>query len=126
MIWNEALVSPWWGFVFLLAVSTALAVGAIASGWFLRPRHPQPEKDAPYECGNPDAPPMPVTVPIRYYSVAMLFLLFDAEAVLLWPWAVACRHEGLLFLIEALVFLLLAGCGYLYAWGKGAFEWTRS
>ena len=111
MIWNEALVSPWWGFVFLLAVSTALAVGAIASGWFLRPRHPQPEKDAPYECGNPDAPPMPVTVPIRYYSVAMLFLLFDAEAVLLWPWAVACRHEGLLFLIEALVFLLLAGCG---------------
>ncbi len=106
-----------------LAVSTC---GFIALVFFLNsalsPRHPSAEKNEPYECGMEPAGPPWAPIRIRFATLAMLFVLFDAEAVLLF--AVASRLRGSwLAAVEVGAFVLLLGLGLAYAWRKGALEW---
>jgi NADH-quinone oxidoreductase subunit A len=107
----------------LMAIALCFGLGALVFGSLVRPRRPYPEKLAPYESGN-----MPVGEPryrfsIRFYIIAMLFVVFDVEAVFLYPWAVTFDKLGLFAFVEMLVFIAILLVGYIYAWKKDAFKW---
>jgi NADH-quinone oxidoreductase subunit A len=109
----------------VLVVALALLVPAallVVSG-LLGPKRNERGKGDPYECGVPQPAPPRRPIPVKYYLVAVLFLLFDVEAVFLYPWAVVYRRLGLFGLVEMGVFLSLLGAGLLYVWKRGALEW---
>jgi NADH-quinone oxidoreductase subunit A len=108
--------------IFLL-LGAAIGVGMIVFGWLLRPSNPYPEKLLPYESGITPFMDANQKFSIRYYIVAMLFLIFDIEAVFLYPWAVAFNQIGLYGLIEMVIFITILLIGYFYAWKKGALVW---
>ncbi len=92
-------------------------------GRVLRPSRPYKAKLAPYESGSPLFSDARVQFPMRYYIIAMLFVIFDIEAVFLYPWAVSFQYLGIVGLIEMVLFILILVVGYWYAWMKGALEW---
>lgn len=102
------------------AVSFILLVFGVNK--LLSPRRPTPEKVEPYECGMPPAGPAHGRLKLRFSTIALLFVLFDAEAVLLFA-VVPVLRGSLLGLIEVFAFVLLLTGGLLYAWRKGALEW---
>jgi len=108
--------------VFLL-VGTAVGIGMLVFSWILRPRNPYPEKLITYESGITPFMDAHQKFSIRYYIIAMLFLIFDIEAVFLYPWAVAYNFIGLYGFTEMVIFIIILFVGYLYAWKKGALEW---
>jgi NADH-quinone oxidoreductase subunit A len=87
------------------------------------PKRPTARKAAPYESGMTPYGPGSRRMSIRYYLVAVLFILFDVEVVFFLPWAVVFKKLGIFGLIEMLVFLAILLVGYVYAWKKGALEW---
>ena len=89
----------------------------------LRPRKPDPVKDDTYECGVETEGDTWVQFNVRYYLIALLFVVFDVEVVFLYPWAVAFREVKLFGFVEALIFILTLMVGYIYAWRKQALEW---
>ena len=107
----------------LIIISTLVAVIAIALGYLFGPRRPTLRKSLPYESGMPPIGPGTRRMPIRFYLVAVLFILFDIEVVFLLPWAVVFGTLGILGLVEMLVFIVILLVGYVYAWKKGALEW---
>jgi NADH-quinone oxidoreductase subunit A len=108
--------------VFLL-LGLVVGVGMLIAGWFIRPRRPYPEKLITYESGITPFMDAHQKFSIRYYIVAMLFLIFDIEAVFLYPWAVAYNQIGLYGFVEMVIFVAILLVGYFYAWKKGALEW---
>jgi NADH-quinone oxidoreductase subunit A len=104
----------------LAAVISAVIIGA---SHFLGHRTRNRIKLAPYECGTTTTGPTRRIMTIRYYIVAMLFLVFDIEIIFLYPWAVVSKKLGLFGFIEMLVFVLILFIGYVYIWKKGALEW---
>lgn len=107
--------------VFLAATGFAL-FNVILSYLLGRPR-PNPEKNAVYECGVPSVSKLSERFPIKFYLVAMLFILFDVDAAFLYPWALVFKELGMFGFIEMMVFMGLLGSGFAYAWKSGAFEW---
>jgi NADH-quinone oxidoreductase subunit A len=112
----------------LLILSTGLAVLVIALGHLFGPRRPTARKSMPYESGMKPIGPGTRRMPVRFYLIAVLFILFDIEVIFLFPWAVVLRsfvEQGLgIFIIsEMAVFLLILLVGYFYAWKMGALEW---
>ncbi|MFN3286555.1 MAG: NADH-quinone oxidoreductase subunit A [bacterium] len=105
------------------AASLALVLGLLGLHVLLGGRRPHPDKLMPYESGVWPVGSARERVPVRYYLVAMLFILFDVEAVFLYPWAVLFRQLGWLGLWEILVFVGVLLLGYVYAWRRGAFQW---
>ena len=91
----------------------------------LSPRHPNPEKGAPYECGVPGLGSAHQRLPIKFYLVAVLFLLFDIEVVFLFPWSVLFRKLGWIGLAQMLIFLGVLELALVYVWLKGALEWEE-
>ena len=89
----------------------------------LGPRKPSPEKSAPYECGMPAVGDARERQSVKFYLVAMIFLLFDIEVAFLYPWAMALRDLGWNGLLQVVLFMLLLSAGYVYIWRKGALEW---
>jgi NADH-quinone oxidoreductase subunit A len=109
----------------LAFIVIALAFGAVslALGRLVRPSRPYRAKLAPYESGSPLFMDARVQFPMRYYIIAMLFVIFDIEIVFLFPWAVVYHKLGLLGLLEMGVFIGILLVGFWYAWKKGALEW---
>ena len=109
----------------LLFIGIAVAFGAVALfvGSLVRPSRPYRAKLAPYESGSPLFSDARIQFPMRYYIIAMLFVIFDIEVIFMIPWAVRFQSLGLLGLIEMLVFLSILLAGFWYAWKKGALEW---
>lgn len=111
----------------LVVLAVAMSVIAIALSALLGPRKPSKEKLMPYESGMVPVGDAQVRFPIKFYALAILFLLFDVEAIFVYPWAVMFRQLSplgkLLGLVEIVVFLAILFVGYLYAWRKGALEW---
>ncbi|MBP1623026.1 MAG: nuoA-1 [Acidobacteria bacterium] len=106
----------------------AVLVGAIAlmfilASVYLGPRKRHPVKDTPFECGLPSEGYREGGMPVRFYVIAMLFIIFDVELAFLFPWAVVFRSLGLFGFIEMLVFFVIVGVGFIYAWKIGALEW---
>ena len=104
-----------------LAILVPLAMLGVQR--LLAPRRPDATKAAPYECGAPILGTAHPRMPIKFYVVAVLFLLFDIETVFLFPWAVLFKRLGMFGLIEMGVFLGVLVFGLVYVWRKGALEW---
>ena len=107
----------------MIAVATLIAVIAIGLGELLGPKKKSKVKDEPYESGIAPIGPGRRRMPVRFYLVAVLFILFDIEVVFFLPWAVVFRQLGLFGLAEMSVFIVILLVGYIYAWKKGALEW---
>ncbi len=109
----------------LLFIGSAIVFGAVGLGasWLVRPSRPYRAKLAPYESGSPLFSDARIQFPMRYYVIAMLFVIFDIEIIFMIPWAVRYQSLGLLGLVEMLVFLGILLVGFWYAWKKGALEW---
>jgi NADH-quinone oxidoreductase subunit A len=107
--------------LFILAVILAGLV--VILGHAFGPRKPTARKSQPYESGMTPIGPGTRRLPVRFYLIAVLFILFDIEVIFFYPWAVTYRKLGLFGLIEMLIFILILLVGYVYAWKKGALEW---
>ncbi len=106
----------------------AVIVGAIAGTFilasvFLGPKKRHPVKDSPFECGIPSEGYNRGAMPVRFYLMAMLFIIFDVELAFLFPWAVVFRDLGLFGFLEMFIFFIVVGIGFIYAWKIGALEW---
>jgi NADH-quinone oxidoreductase subunit A len=113
-----------WLFILLMiALGALFAIGSVVVGILLGPRKPSPEKSAPYECGMPAVGDARERQSVKFYLVAMIFLLFDIEVAFLYPWAMALRDLGWPGFIQVLLFMLLLLAGYVYVWRKGALDW---
>ncbi|MDH4162231.1 MAG: NADH-quinone oxidoreductase subunit A [Nitrospirota bacterium] len=106
-----------------LFLGVAVGVGMLVFSRLVSPRKPYREKLVTYESGITPFMDANQKFSIRYYLVAMLFLIFDIEAVFLYPWAVAYNKIGLYGLVEMVIFVIILLVGYFYAWKKGALEW---
>ena len=107
----------------LLVISTLLAALVILLSSFLGPRRPTRRKLEPYESGMTPLGQARRRMPVKFYLVAVMFILFDIEVIFFYPWAVTFRQLGLFGFIEMLVFVGILLIGYVYAWKKGALEW---
>jgi NADH-quinone oxidoreductase subunit A len=112
--------------VILAALAFGFAVASLAASSLLRPNKPTPAKLAPYECGiEPERLPKGERFSVKFYVVAMLFIIFDIEIIFLFPWAVGFRQLGLFGLVEMAVFIGLVFVAYVYVWQKGGLDWGR-
>lgn len=111
-------------FAFMLLAGLFVVV-AIFLSKLIRPHKPTVEKQKTYECGeNPEGIGW-IKFNIRFYVVALIFLIFDVEVVLLFPWAVAYKEYGLFGFLTGILFLVILGFGMVYEWKKGDLEWER-
>jgi NADH-quinone oxidoreductase subunit A len=106
-----------------LGVATALGSVLIGLGFLFGPRRPDVEKLSPYECGFEAFSDSRMKFDVRYYLVAILFIVFDLEIAFLFPWAVALKGIGVVGLIAMGLFLAILVVGFVYEWKKGALEW---
>ena len=106
-----------------LAIAIAFACFAVVASHFLGQHKPTALKQSPYECGMPTIGPTFKRIPIKYYIIAMLFLLFDIEVVFLYPLAVVFKELKMFAFISMAVFVGILILAYLYIWKKGALEW---
>jgi NADH-quinone oxidoreductase subunit A len=109
--------------VVLIIVATGLAGLVVVIGHLFGPRRPTTRKAMPYESGMRPIGPGARRMPVRFYLVAVLFILFDIEVIFFLPWAVVFKQLGLFGLVEMLIFIGILLVGYVYAWKKGAMEW---
>ncbi|HMB22292.1 MAG TPA: NADH-quinone oxidoreductase subunit A [Anaerolineales bacterium] len=107
----------------MVVLSTVVALIAIGLGVLFGPRKQSAAKDMPYESGMNPYGEGTRRMPVRFYLIAVLFILFDIEVVFFLPWAVVFRQLGLFGLIEMVIFIAILLVGYVYAWKKGALEW---
>jgi NADH-quinone oxidoreductase subunit A len=106
-----------------IMVAAAFGIGTLVISYVVHPRIFSSEKLSAYECGSEPISDARMPFPVRYYIIAMLFVIFDVELIFLYPWAVAFDKIGLFGLIEMVIFIALFVAGYAYAWRKGALEW---
>ena len=110
---------------FLIAIVGLLGV-ILVLWWFVRPSRFSEEKNTTYECGeNPEGPAW-IQFNIRFYVFALIFIVFDVEAVFLLPWAVVFKQLGPLAFVEGLVFIFILAVALAYVWRKGDLEWVRA
>jgi NADH-quinone oxidoreductase subunit A len=114
----------WASILIMVFLGAGFGVGAIVLSTFLGPSHPTPEKSAPYECGMTPVGSARERHPVKFYLVAMIFLLFDMEVAFLYPWAMALRDLGWTGLAQIVGFFLVLLVGYIYVWKKGVLDWS--
>jgi NADH-quinone oxidoreductase subunit A len=113
----------WLGVVVMTVFGVGFAGLMIGLSLLLGPKNPTPEKLAPYECGMPAVGNARERHSVKFYLVAMIFLLFDIEIAFLYPWAMALRDLGWNGFIQVVLFMTLLLAGYVYVWRKGALDW---
>ena len=116
----------WISILIMIALGAGFALISVVLSSVLGPRKPSPEKSAPYECGMPAIGDSRERQSVKFYLVAMIFLLFDIEVAFLYPWAIAFRDLGMTGFWQLLTFFGLLLVGYIYVWRKGAFDWSTS
>jgi NADH-quinone oxidoreductase subunit A len=109
----------------MIGFGTGFAAFNVFLSQFLGPKRPTPEKLAPYECGVPAVGDARERHPVKFYLVAMIFLLFDIEVAFLYPWALAVRELRWTGFIQLIVFFAILLSGYVYVWRKGVLDWGR-
>lgn len=119
----SAFASPWFSVLLLMGIAVVLAVAFVAISQLLGPKRYDKTKYDEYECGVDPITPSRIRLSVKFYLLAILFLLFDLESAFLYPWAVLFRKLGLFGFVEMLVFLGILLVGLVYAWKKGALEW---
>jgi NADH-quinone oxidoreductase subunit A len=106
-----------------IAIGIAIGVLPILAGFLLGPHKPDSEKLSPYECGFEAFEDSRMKFDVRYYLVAILFIIFDLEIAFLFPWAVVLHSIGLFGFVAMMIFLAILVIGFIYEWKKGALEW---
>lgn len=109
-------------FIFIL-IALAMGAAPLVLTFFVATQKPDPEKRSAYECGFEAFEDARMQFDVRFYLVAILFVIFDLETAFLFPWAVVLDKIGLFGFIEMMLFLLILLVGYIYAWKKGALQW---
>lgn len=117
------MLAQYWPVLLFLVVAVGLGLVLLAIGLLVAPRNPDPEKLSPYECGFEAFEDARMKFDVRYYLIAILFIIFDLEVAFLFPWAVVFDKIGAVALIEMALFLTLLVVGFVYIWKKGALEW---
>ena len=107
----------------LILVGSLVGIGPLVLGYILGPNRPDEAKNSPYECGFEAFEDARMKFDVRYYLVAILFILFDLELAFLLPWAVALGDVGLAGFVAVLIFLAVLVVGFAYEWKKGALDW---
>jgi NADH-quinone oxidoreductase subunit A len=118
-------VEGWLLLLVMIAAGAVVGVGGVFAGWLIGPKDPTPEKEAPYECGMPAVGDARERQSVKFYLVAMIFLLFDIEVAFLYPYALALRDLSWVGYFQIVVFFLLLVSGYIYVWRKGALDWGK-
>ena len=119
------MIENWLLILLLVVMAVGFGSVSVLLGRLLGPRNPSPEKSAPYECGMPAVGDARERQSIRFYLIAMIFLLFDIEVAFLYPWALALRALGWAGYGQVVLFTLVLTAGYLYVWKKGALDWSQ-
>ena len=110
--------------IIFFAIATVMGAGFIIAAWVLAPKHPDKEKVSAYECGFNAFDDARMKFDVRFYLVAILFIIFDLEVSFLFPWAVAFGKLGLFGFWSMMLFLAVLTIGFIYEWKKGALEWS--
>ena len=113
----------WFSILLMIGLGVAFGGAMVGLSLLLGPRQPTPEKLAPYECGMPAVGDARDRQSVKFYLVAMIFLLFDIEVAFLYPWAMAMRDLGWPGFVQVVLFMTLLLSGYVYVWRKGALDW---
>jgi NADH-quinone oxidoreductase subunit A len=113
----------WLSILIMIALGAGFALFSVILSNLLGPSKPSVEKSAPYECGMPAVGDARERQSIKFYLVAMIFLLFDIEVAFLYPWAMALRDLGWPGFVQVVLFMVLLLAGYVYVWRKGALDW---
>jgi len=106
-----------------IVIGLVMAAALLTLGFVLGPQRPDPAKSSPYECGFEAFENARMQFDVRYYLVAILFIIFDLEIAFLFPWAVVLKKLGMVGFMAMLVFLGILVVGFIYEWKKGALEW---
>ena len=119
---NEFL-QDYFSIIIFLFIAVALSIGFVMLNFLLSPKKPDPEKLSTYECGFEAFGDSRMEFDIRFYLVAILFIIFDLEIAFLFPWAISLGNIGLLGFYSMMIFLFVLTIGFIYEWKKGALEW---
>jgi NADH-quinone oxidoreductase subunit A len=117
------MLAEYFPILLFIAVGLAVGVAPMVLGKLLGPSRPDPEKLSPYECGFEAFEDARMKFDVRYYLVAILFILFDLEIAFLFPWAVVVNEIGMAGFLSMMMFLGILVVGFVYEWMKGALEW---
>ncbi|HJU39848.1 MAG TPA: NADH-quinone oxidoreductase subunit A [Tahibacter sp.] len=117
------MLAEYWPILLFIVVATGLGLVLLAVGTLLGPKAPSLKKQSAYECGFEAFEDARMKFDVRYYLIAILFIIFDLEIAFLFPWAVVFKEIGIVALIEMGLFLALLVVGFVYVWKKGALEW---
>ena len=121
MIYN--FLSEYLSIIIFLFIALFLSIGFILANYLASPSNPDPEKLSAYECGFSPFSDSRIKFDVRFYLVAILFIIFDLEIAFLFPWAVSLGNIGLLGFYSMMAFLFILTVGFVYEWKKGALEW---
>ena len=106
-----------------LLVSIIFSIGVLSLSFLVSPKKPNNEKLSPYVCGFEPFDDARTKFDIRFYLVALLFIIFDLEVAFLFPWAISLKNIGLFGYTSMMIFLIILTIGFIYEWKKGALEW---
>jgi NADH-quinone oxidoreductase subunit A len=120
------MIDNWLLILLLMVMAVGFGGVSVLLGRLLGPKNPTPEKLAPYECGMPAVGDARERQSIRFYLIAMIFLLFDIEVAFLYPWALALRTLGWAGYLQVVLFTFVLSAGYVYVWKKGALDWSQN
>tara|TARA_B100001971_G_scaffold119709_1_gene110203 strand:- start:84 stop:461 length:378 start_codon:yes stop_codon:yes gene_type:complete len=109
--------------IIFLFIALLLSIGFIVLNFFLSPKNPDPEKLSAYECGFEAFGDSRMEFDVRFYLVAILFIIFDLEIAFLFPWAISLGKIGLIGFWSMMFFLFILAIGFIYEWKKGALDW---
>ena len=116
-------LSEYLSIIIFLFISLLLSIGFIVINYIASPSNPDPEKLSAYECGFEAFDNARIEFDVRFYLVAILFIIFDLEIAFLFPWAISLGNIGLLCFYSMMTFLFILTVGFIYEWKKGALEW---
>ena len=121
MIYN--FLSDYFSILLFLFIAIILSFGFVLANFLAAPSNPDPEKLSAYECGFEPFEDSRIEFDVRFYLVAILFIIFDLEIAFLFPWAVSLGNIGLLGFSSMMIFLFILTIGFIYEWRKGALDW---
>ena len=117
------MLESYTGAAILLLIATGIAVGMVVATTILGPKREFADKMEPFECGESQIVSPHQRFSVKFYLVAVLFVLFDIEAVFFFPWAILFKRLGVFGFVEMLLFILILGVGLFYVWRRGGLDW---
>tara|TARA_B100000965_G_C19383496_1_gene665683 strand:+ start:121 stop:495 length:375 start_codon:yes stop_codon:yes gene_type:complete len=123
MIMLSEFLKDYLSIIFFLVIALGLSLSFIVLNFIFSPKKPDPEKLSAYECGFEAFDDSRMEFDVRFYLVAILFIIFDLEIAFLFPWAVSLGNIGLMGFLSMMIFLFILTVGFVYEWKKGALDW---